>query len=271
MSRVSLFLFAVCFVLGVSSCSPMGPRSDDSYSYHLVKEGESLWSISQDYGMSVEHLRRVNDLDDPDLLQIGKRLAVSASSAPRSLFSFGPVRSNPAVKFPMGEFRMGEVYTDKWSPDGMRGGKLSWPVLGGRLVSRFGPRGRGFHDGVDVSARIGTPVLAAHDGKVVVSGSGLSGFGKLLVVEGDDDLFTLYAHNHRLGVSRGDKVRRGQMIAELGRSGNASGPHLHFEVRMRDNRGKTVSVDPMPLLKGRPTERPRYRVNEGLNPIFVPQ
>lgn len=109
--------------------------------------------------------------------------------------------------------------------------QLSWPVKKARLTSQFGWRKGEAHDGVDLRAKVGTPVFAAHDGRVLYAGNGISGYGVLVVIRHSTGLATVYAHNSRIRVRRGQSVRRGQMIALSGATGRASGPHVHFEVR----------------------------------------
>jgi len=109
--------------------------------------------------------------------------------------------------------------------------QLSWPLKKPRITSHFGERGGEPHDGVDLRARVGTPVHASHEGRVLYAGGGISGYGKLVVLRHPSGLATVYAHNSRIQVKRGQWVRRGQWIANSGASGRASGPHVHFEVR----------------------------------------
>jgi len=117
-----------------------------------------------------------------------------------------------------------------------------WPVAGGVLTSRFGVRRGRTHDGIDISARRGTPVKAAADGKVVYAGR-MSGYGNLIVIKHGRNFFTAYAHAEKNKVSKGDKVKQGEVIATVGRSGRASGPHCHFEIRE-----KTVARNPLYFL-----------------------
>ena len=144
---------------------------------------------------------------------------------------------------------------------------LAWPIDKPRIVSKFGPRGRSFHDGIDMAAPSGTPVYSAHDGVVRYSGWGYGGYGRLLVID-NGSLSTVYAHNKRLHVRRGQVVRRGELIAEVGSSGRSSGPHLHFELQTIDSRGRLVSVDPLPILENS-RRKPRYRVNETFSAILA--
>jgi lipoprotein NlpD len=110
------------------------------------------------------------------------------------------------------------------------GTALAWPTLG-VLISGFGERDRDRHEGIDLASPEGTPILAAAQGTVLFAGI-QRGYGNLVLVGHDGDLVTVYAHNAQNLVKKGDRVRRGQQIARVGHTGNASGPHLHFEVRV---------------------------------------
>ncbi|MEN8162341.1 MAG: M23 family metallopeptidase, partial [Myxococcota bacterium] len=111
--------------------------------------------------------------------------------------------------------------------------RFEWPVRG-RVTSRFGWRRTRMHEGVDIAARSGTPVRAAEAGRVIYARR-LGGYGKVVVVRHEGRYETVYAHNRRFRVRRGNRVRKGQVIAEVGETGNASAPHLHFEVRRDDD------------------------------------
>jgi murein DD-endopeptidase MepM/ murein hydrolase activator NlpD len=90
----------------------------------------------------------------------------------------------------------------------------------------------------------------------------------LIMIESDRGILTIYGHNYRNLVQQGKKVDAGRIIAEVGSTGRASGAHLHFEVRLK-NEGRYVAVDPLPLLTRGSKERPRYRVNESLTPLLA--
>jgi murein DD-endopeptidase MepM/ murein hydrolase activator NlpD len=118
-----------------------------------------------------------------------------------------------------------------------------WPTNAVVVTSGFGSRGHDHHDGVDLRASTGTNVQAAADGKVIYAGAKIRGYGKMVVIRHDSKLSSIYAHNSKLYVETGQRVRRGQKIALSGNTGHSSGPHLHFEVR----EGVTA-IDPMLLL-----------------------
>jgi len=121
----------------------------------------------------------------------------------------------------------------QFSRDGKNG--MLWPVEG-KITSNFGPRRGSFHDGLDIAAPLGTPILAAANGEVIYSGA-LRGYGNLVILRHRDGYVTVYAHTQKNLVQEGERVRRGQAIARVGQTGRASGPHLHFEVR-KDNLAK---------------------------------
>jgi murein DD-endopeptidase MepM/ murein hydrolase activator NlpD len=115
---------------------------------------------------------------------------------------------------------------------------LAAPVAG-PVTDLFGPRGRRFHSGIDYPAPTGTPVKAAAAGKVSFAGWSPGGWGNLVTIDHGGGVRTLYAHLSRVGVRIGQRVGTGRRIGRVGASGNATGPHLHFEVRLRG-----AAVDP---------------------------
>jgi peptidoglycan hydrolase-like protein with peptidoglycan-binding domain len=120
---------------------------------------------------------------------------------------------------------------------------LGWP-LRGPLGSPFGPRGFGFHSGIDVIAPRGSSVAAAAPGRVVWAGYRAGGWGLLVTIAHRDGVRTMYAHLSRVGVRLGERVGVGTRVGRVGATGDATGPHLHFEVRLRG-----AAVDPLPALR----------------------
>jgi len=179
----------------------------------------------------LEVLLRENALEDPTQLAAGTQLWIPG--ADREL-SVPPAQAGSAVA------RMSTIRRHSPSTIPRAGGRpldpaargepLAWPAPC-VLISGFGERDRDHHEGIDLACPEGTPIRAADDGVVLFSGE-QRGYGKLVLVAHDRDLVTVYAHNARNLVSQGDKVSRGEEIARVGRSGNATGPHLHFEVRI---------------------------------------
>ena len=102
-----------------------------------------------------------------------------------------------------------------------------WPAKG-KILSRFSSRDPG-QKGIDMAGRTGQPIYAAQRGYVVYSGSGLRGYGKLIIVKHNETFLSAYAHNQKLLVKEGQKVKRGQIIDYVGNTGKYTGPHLHYE------------------------------------------
>jgi murein DD-endopeptidase MepM/ murein hydrolase activator NlpD len=122
--------------------------------------------------------------------------------------------------------------------------KLRWPASG-KIIAGFGSRPDGTHnDGVNLQVPLGTEVHAAESGVVAYAGSELKGYGNLVLLRHDNGWVTAYAHNDELLVKRGDKVRRGQVIAKAGKTGSVDQPQLHFELRQGSK-----PVDPVPYLE----------------------
>jgi len=120
---------------------------------------------------------------------------------------------------------------------------LTWP-LRGALGTEFGARGNRFHAALDILAPRGTPVAAAGAGRVVWAGFRPGGWGRLVTIAHGDGVRTMYAHLARVDVRLGARVLAGERIGHVGASGNATGPHLHFEVRVRG-----AAVDPLTALR----------------------
>jgi murein DD-endopeptidase MepM/ murein hydrolase activator NlpD len=120
-----------------------------------------------------------------------------------------------------------------------------WPAQG-KVISKFGTTSDGLrNDGINISAPAGAPVMAAADGTVAYAGNQLRGFGNLVLIRHSNGLITAYAHNQSLLVQKGDKVKRGAVIARVGQTGNVAKPQLHFEIRKGEE-----PVDPMKYLGG---------------------
>lgn len=193
--------------------------------YHRVRAGETLFRISKAYGVPVKQLTDVNHLSDPSRIDVGQRLLIPGA---RRQLPVDVITPRTANSRPLQHEEM---------PRGMA--PFTWPVSGGTVSSSFGQRGRSFHDGIDISAPIGTPVHAADDGEVIYSDV-LRGYGNVIIVRHIHGLATVYAHNQNNRVHEGQRVRRGDVIGNVGESGRTSGANLHFEVR-KDN----VARDPL--------------------------
>jgi murein DD-endopeptidase MepM/ murein hydrolase activator NlpD len=221
---VAILVFAACSHPAPPPAPPPPPASPPTPIgvHHTLLPGETLWRISRSYGVTVEALVRANAIADVHRIPAGTRLFIPGGRHRRG--------SSPG--------------TEQVAHARGAGLEFAWP-LAGRVTSGFG--GRRGHDGIDVSAARGTLVRAAEAGEVVYSGSGFAHYGNLVVVRHSRDYATAYAHNRRNRVARGDRVSRGDVIAEVGTTGNASGPHVHFEVRYRDRPADPLRYLPRPV------------------------
>lgn len=205
--------------------------------YHEVRAGETLYRIGVAYGVSYQEIARANRIDDPARIHVGQRLVIPGAKASRRLTALPTSRSPRRLAAPS------SGRSPRRAPPG-GAPQLAWPVPLGTLSSRFGPRAGGSHDGIDIAAPEGAAVYAAADGEVVYSAS-LPGYGNVIIVRHPGGYATVYAHNQKQYVEEGQRVRRGQSIATVGRSGRTTGPNLHFELR-KDN----VARDPLDYLPG---------------------
>ena len=223
---------------------------------HEVRRGDTLYGISRRYRVDMSVLARANGLSEPYRLSVGQRLRVPVVAAAPSAAVKTVARAKPAARVGAAPQRRSRPAAAPAPiprqpiprqpiprPPPRSKGSFLWPVQG-KLVSGFGPKDDGLHnDGINIAAPRGAAVRAAEDGVVAYAGNELRGYGNLLLVRHAGDWTTAYAHNQRLLVRRGDAVRRGQVIARVGSSGNVATPQTHFELR----RGARA-VDPVKSL-----------------------
>ncbi len=235
MFRYSRIIMVAITLALVSGCAT---SYDKRGLYHRVRSGESIYRVASIYGTDAQSLAEYNNVLNPDGIEPGTRLYIPPHKK-RGAFKRLPFgedvgkgevisNSNEGVKQHGRKMANGggEQYTP---PIQVYRGRFIWPV-GGRVVSPFGYRDGRRHDGVDLSGSDGTPIYAAAAGKVVYAGS-MRGYGNLVLIRHKDNIFTTYAHNSSNKVRKGQIVKQGQVIADIGHSGRATGPHLHFEIR----------------------------------------
>ncbi|MDP6474932.1 MAG: M23 family metallopeptidase [Alphaproteobacteria bacterium] len=198
--------------------------------YHTVRAGETLYGLSGFYRVDMSALVRANDIPAPYRLVVGQRLRLPGA-APQ--IAQAPVETAPATpkkKRP----RKGLPAT----PPPRAGKYFLWPAEG-RLLSSFGPKQGGLHnDGINFAVPRGAPLRAAENGVVAYAGNELPGYGNLLLIRHDGGWMSAYAHNETLLVTRGDEVKRGQIVSRAGSTGNVASPQAHFELRRN---GKPVN------------------------------
>jgi murein DD-endopeptidase MepM/ murein hydrolase activator NlpD len=202
--------------------------------WHVVKAGETPAQIAQDAGIPVEDLLEINGLRRGQDLEPGRLVFVLAPQKPTGKATV-PEQSASGTSGEGEAPLLPSAKADK--------APLRWPMAAPVLSSLFGKRWGREHEGIDMSAPPGTPVLAAADGEVIYAGNQVRGYGNMVVVQHTGGMLTVYAHNSVLLVKTGDRVSVGKPIAKVGSTGHSTGPHLHFEVR----RGESPQ-DPLPFL-----------------------
>lgn len=215
----------VALVIVTISLGSCATSYDKRGRVHEVRRGETIWSVARAYRVAVQELAEYNNIEDPGDVHAGLLLHIPGSAEQPEfkhlLIEKGGVAPAPRLS-------RGRHHYHKESIE-VEHGRFRWPVQG-VLLSPFGMRNGRRHDGIDIKAQSGTPIKAAAAGNVAFSGR-MRGYGNLILLKHDGGFFTAYAHNSRNKVKKGALVKQGQVIALVGRTGRATGPHLHFEVR----------------------------------------
>ncbi|MBG0843159.1 peptidoglycan DD-metalloendopeptidase family protein [Pseudomonas toyotomiensis] len=242
--------------------APVVQRQPVRNGHYVVQRGDTLYSIAFRFGWDWKALAAHNGLRDPYLIRVGQTIRFDnrplGSSQP--VASTPPPATSPAVTQPVPSRPPVAVTappatqparppvantpaTTPVTPVSRSASGWSWPTEG-TVISRFSSNGS-LNKGIDIAGQLGQPVLAASDGSVVYAGSGLRGYGELIIIKHSDTYVSAYGHNRRLLVREGQQVKAGQSIAEMGSTG-ADRVKLHFEIRRQ---GKPV--DPLQYLPRR--------------------
>ena len=203
--------------------APTAPRG----SRGLVRSGDTVLSVAQRYGMTVSDLLRLNPGVEMASLTPGIQLRVAPSAPMRAhmLLALRPTGSG-ALSWP----DLPNLPQVPQAPlPGSGPGDYIWPTQG-VFSSGYGWRWGRMHKGIDLANRTGTPIVAAKEGRVSFAGWHDGGYGYLVEISHADGSTTRYAHNSRLLVGQGQEVRQGEVISQMGSTGNSTGPHLHFEI-----------------------------------------
>jgi murein DD-endopeptidase MepM/ murein hydrolase activator NlpD len=213
-TRAGAWLAALALAGAAFGCAsaPTKPAPSQQVVY-VVQRGDTIYRIAERYGVSVDAIVLANQITDFSSIEVGTRLVIPGAKRDDSLASLIP-------------FRPADLRAQARRESNL---EFDWPIYG-RFSSGFGWRGIGSHEGIDLTAPAGTPVLAAEAGRVIESGWH-GDYGHVVVVKHAGRYSSLYAHNRRVRVKKGAFVEKGDVIAEVGATGNASGPHLHFEIR----------------------------------------
>ncbi len=224
---------------------------------HVVAPGETLMGIARRSGIPLSTLARANNIPPFTKVKIGDRITVPgggqvAARAPAPKVeqprTIKPEKvasvETQSARMAKPEVHETESIAHKAEPAGAMP-SFRWPVKG-RIIASFGPKPNGTqNDGINLAVPEGTPIKAAEDGVVAYAGNELKGYGNLVLIRHADGYVSAYANASKLMVKRGDTVKRGQVIANAGQTGNVTSPQLHFEIR----KGSTP-VDPQKFLHG---------------------
>ncbi len=237
---------------------------------YIVKRGDTLYSIALEHGADYRDLAQWNRLEDPSKIRIGQELRLASpeerstaqigsarapreiesrplgSSAPSQAATEGGMKTAPkALRLPYSEQNLALLSKSEIRPEAKPEIKpearpgikpaverdpdaidFSWPARGRVLAGFSEPNNKG----LDIAGKAGDPVLAAAGGRVMYTGTGIRGYGKLIVIKHDNNFNSVYAHNREILVKEGQNVTRGQRIAEMGDT-DTDTPKLHFEIR----------------------------------------
>ena len=218
---------------------------------HTVSAGETLFSIAWRYGVDLKKLAEFNAINPPYTIYPSQRIRVDLRAGNGQNTNTGntksTVKNSPGKGGVSGSYRSEKGSTTSSKSKGSAGlqsaPKWHWPSSG-KLIALFQGE-TGLNKGIDLSGKLGEPVLAAASGRVVYAGSGLSGYGKLLIIKHNETFLSAYAHNDEISVKEGDFVKAGQRIADMGSSGTDR-VKLHFEIRSEGS-----PVDPLKFLPKR--------------------
>ena len=216
---------------------------------HKVESGETLWDIAHKHGLNIDSLIGANNISNMNAIKPGQKFKILPVKGIIYRVSPGESIASIADKFDLkAETIMEDNNID--SPSSLkidqklilRGAtpefsykdrldqKFMYPI-NTRITSYYGPRWGRMHEGIDFAAPMGSPIRAVSSGRVVYSGWA-SGYGRVVIIQHQRGLKTLYAHNSKLLVRNGESVGKGEVISRSGNTGNSTGPHLHFEVQV---------------------------------------
>jgi len=196
---------------------------------HVIQPGQTLWRIAHAYDVPLDVVVAANGIADPTKVDIGTPVFIPGARMTLEVEPYpAPLRRSQRALPPI-------------SVDA-----FLWPVAEGALMRPFGEQRRTHkHGGVDIRGTAGQAILAARDGVVAFAGATRGGYGSMVVLDHGDGVQSLYGHARKTLVKPGDAVKRGDTIALVGRTGNATTEHCHFEIRLANH-----PVDPMPYFGG---------------------
>jgi lipoprotein YgeR len=226
------FLFVVILIGGCARhkvpFERPSPHPDKKGVYHVVERHQTLYRICKTYGVDLKEVASINGISDPSQIQTGQRILIP--------------KAKKVLKV---EIYIDDVAAEQGERTKVADRKLDfiWPVEG-KVSDYFEDAERIRHQGIDIPSPAGTPIRASNAGRVIYSDHTIRGYGNLIILRHSEEFVTVYAHNQENLVEEGRSVEKGQIIGKVGQTGNASGPHLHFEIRKNNK-----AVDPLLFLK----------------------
>jgi murein DD-endopeptidase MepM/ murein hydrolase activator NlpD len=236
MLKFILWVSLLSVILITSDCAKhkvvveKGPPPARRGVYHLVEKHQTLYRICKTYRVDINKVAFLNGITDQSKIETGQRIFIPGAKRVLKV-----------------EVYLDDVVTEQSKEEGKKVAhkKLNflWPVEG-KVIETFNDSETHRHQGIDIPCPLGTPIKASNSGTVIYSNNRVKGYGNLIILRHSDEFVTVYAHNQVNLVEEGIWVERGQIIAKVGQTGRATGPHLHFEIRRNSK-----AVDPIPYLK----------------------
>lgn len=237
------------------------PATTTAQSHHTVASGDTLMSLGRRYKVSSVAIAKANNLAPTAQLKLGSKVVIPGAkvagvakpdAAPKQQVATAVPATTPAEPAQKARLASATGAEPAEAEPATKAAEATgglpsfrWPVRG-RVIAGYGAKTDGKqNDGINLAVPEGTPIKAAEDGVVAYSGNELKGYGNLVLVRHTNGYVTAYAHASELMVKRGDTIKRGQIIAKSGQTGEVGSPQLHFEIRKGSS-----PVDPQKFLNG---------------------
>ncbi|MCP5206368.1 MAG: peptidoglycan DD-metalloendopeptidase family protein [Hahellaceae bacterium] len=248
----TFLMFLLVSTMVLKGCTNSSIYNDPDYNppvyfgTHVVREGDTMYSIAWRYGRDFKELATANSIAPPYKIFVGQKIRLDLKATSQQVESNSLVtKAKPKAtkNNKQTNVNKGKIAPKNSSKNVDSVIRWRWPHLG-PVIAEFSVTGE-INNGVDIAGKVGEPIYAAADGEVVYAGSGLLGYGKLLIINHNESYLSAYAHNHEILVKEGQKIKKGTQIATLGSTGT-NRAKLHFEIRKNGN-----PVDPLRYLPKR--------------------
>jgi lipoprotein NlpD len=260
------FLFnvtlCICLLVALSACTSSEIYLNKKFNppvyfgQHVVQPGDTLYRIAWRYGRELPELAEANNIKPPYVIVPGQKINLEKragqASKVQNTTTAAPTTDRNVTKRKE-TVSTGKSVTENKKHNNFKSINWAWPHLGPIIASYNSPSSENLNGlakglpnkGIDISGRVGDPIYAAADGEVVYAGSGLLGYGNLVIINHSEQYLSAYAHNRKILVEEGQIIKTGQIIAEMG-SSESQKTKLHFEIRRNGQ-----PVDPLHYLPKR--------------------